>query len=80
MANCTGGASTICPFYKTERPRHIVCNAIEGTSMIRMCFNDPGERVKWQKHKCFTYEYENKCPVALALISLTEPPSRTGNT
>lgn len=71
MANFTGGANTVCPFYDTENNTSITCEGIFAPSVITMRFKCSKDKKVWQEENCFLFEYE-KCPVARGLIEKYE--------
>jgi len=72
MANYSGGTKTICPFYQKESEKSISCDVLEGVCKVRMCFQASKDRVRWQQQCCFSYDFENRCPIALALAMHAE--------
>jgi len=65
MANYTGGANTICPFYERETERSITCEGLRGDSVLTMRFPTRREKTAWQEEFCMTFTH-NRCPLARA--------------
>lgn len=68
MANYTGGVLSVCPFYQHEALFSITCEGPDGSRNIKVCFQTKEEKGNWQRAKCFIYDYELHCPVAMALL------------
>ena len=68
MANYTGGALSVCPFYIHEAKFSISCEGPDESSGMRICFRSVKNKEEWQKTKCFEFDYELCCPLAMALL------------
>ena len=67
MANYTGGANTICPFYIREAACSITCEGAGAAVVLMMRFPSKDEKPLWQSQYCCTFGYP-RCPVAKMLL------------
>lgn len=63
MANYSGGASVICPFYIREKDKSISCESHIGDSNLTR-FSSPEAKVTWQKYACCRKDYAARCEYA----------------
>ena len=68
IANYTGGALSVCPFYIHEAKLSISCEGPDESSGMRICFRSVKNKEEWQRTKCFVFDYELHCPLAMALL------------
>ncbi|MHB1314242.1 MAG: hypothetical protein ACYCX2_02005 [Christensenellales bacterium] len=67
MSNTTGGANTICPFYRGEGPLRVNCEGPTSRSFLSIVFENKDRKVKWQEEKCMSYQYSERCCIALMI-------------
>ena len=75
MANYTGGANTVCPFYMHEADKSITCEGLRETSLLMMRFRQREEKEAWQAEFCVKFSYD-QCPVAWMLLQKYDAQAR----
>lgn len=68
MTHYTGGVLAVCPYYLHEALYSITCQGPDRCKNLKMCFYSKEEKANWLKEKCYLYEYELYCPMAMALM------------
>ena len=69
MANLTGGANAVCPYYLREAPKSISCEGFAGEACL-IRFSTKDERRKWQECHCECINYAKRCPYAAMMDDL----------
>ncbi len=64
MSNTTGGADTICPFYRGEGPLRVNCEGPTSRTFLSIVFENKERKIRWQETKCMTHDYASCCRVA----------------
>ena len=69
MANFTGSANAICPYYLRETPKSISCEGFTGLACL-IRFASPRDRLLWAAGHCESFFYARSCPYARMLEEL----------
>lgn len=69
MANRTGSAKAICPFYQKEAKLSITCEGLSDRTVCMTRFESVEDKAQFQAMNCEMYNYEHCCPLAAALMS-----------
>lgn len=69
MANHTGSARAICPFYVKEARLSITCEGLSEGTVCMTRFATTEEKTQYQAMNCEMYNYENCCRLAAALMT-----------
>lgn len=69
MANLTGSANAICPYYLREAPLSISCEGFAGEACLSR-FPTKEARQQWQTCHCESINYARRCPYAAMMEDL----------
>lgn len=69
MANITGGALCVCPFYLREATMSISCEGFVGEACL-IRFVSQRAKLEWQIAHCESMEYASRCPYAAMLEAM----------
>ena len=67
MANYSGVAKAICPYYQHESEYTITCEGIFENSQQQVKFRTKADKVKHVSEVCSSFGYSRLCPVARML-------------
>lgn len=69
MPNDGSSRRAICPFFTKDDLQVVLCEGFEKGTKVRMWFSGKRLKERWMEEKCFAYAFEERCPLALALLS-----------
>lgn len=71
MANVSGGARAICPFYLRETNTTITCEGVLEGTQSTIIFQSSEEKQQHQQERCNMHSYKD-CAAAKALLDKYE--------
>lgn len=67
MANTTGGARAICPFFQHDSRYEITCEGIHDDDQLQIKFQTEKHKENHLRQVCSTFQYRTYCPIARML-------------
>ena len=64
MANTTGGARAVCPFFQHDSRFEITCEGLTAEDQLQIKFRTEMKKENYLREVCCTFCYEKRCPVA----------------
>ena len=64
MANTTGGARAVCPFFQHDSRFEITCEGLMAEDQLQIKFRTEMKKENYLREVCCTFCYEKRCPVA----------------
>ena len=64
------------PLLPREGPLRINCEGPTSRTFLSIVFENKERKIRWQESKCMSYDYEDKCGIALMIKKRTMKPKK----